>query len=181
MTKTRLGLFASIGLLSALAACETTPEKPQPVAAIAFQADIQGCRKVTLDLYEQISSQEYMIVDRIHLVDRTFGGVGEGEYDVRGAEDKVFVREMDPGRYFVRAMTCNSQVPRQQFTFGGFEVVSGRTTYIGDLTVGRRSGRVLMEVDNNAEAAYNQLKDDWPAAADNFGVLLMATLLPTDL
>lgn len=177
MTKLKT-LTCMAALAACLGACQTVPEKPEIGSAIAFQAEIDGCRKVTIDLYEQVASQEYLIVDRLRFIDRMFATADKDEYNLRSQNDEVFIREMPPGRYYVRAMTCNNKVPRQQFTYGGFDVVEGRTTYIGSLRVGRQSGRVLLDVDNEAEAAYAALQEDWPAAADKFGVLLMATFVP---
>lgn len=173
---TKQGIFiAAACSLAVLAACATAPIKPQPSAAIAFQADVDGCRNVTVDLHQRNEAGEFFLVEKLAFNDTIFGG-GEGTYHARN-NDKVFVKEMVPGRYFVRNMTCNDKVPQAEATYGGFDVVAGRTTYIGSLELGRRDGRVILASEDRSEEALAELRTSYPAAADNFGILLMQSIL----
>ena len=130
---------------------------------------------MTVDLHQRNEAGEFFLVETLAFSDTILGG-GEGTYNVRNS-DRVFVKEMIPGRYFVRNMTCNRKVPQAEATYGGFDVVAGRTTYIGSLELGRRDGRVILASNDRSEAALADLRASHPAAAENFGVLLMQSIL----
>ncbi|MEL7128845.1 MAG: hypothetical protein AAGK23_04805 [Pseudomonadota bacterium] len=182
--RTRLftkGFFIGAVGLGACASVDAPTPKQAPTAAIVFQADLKSCRRVNIDLFRQVDNQDYVLADRLSFVEGTFQSGDETTYKLDGSGKQVFVREMDPGKYFIRSVSCNKQVPRQQFHHGEVNVVAGRAAYIGRILVGKRSGRVLLQVENDAEAAYGHLQDTWPEAADTFGILLMTSTIPTPL
>jgi len=100
-------------------------------------------------------------------------------YDARTRRPVTHVRGMVPGKYHVRGISCGKKTPRNEFAIASFDVIEGRAAYIGKLIVGKRKGRVLLRVDNEAEAAHEAIKLSHPEIVPRYGVRLMVSQIPT--
>lgn len=179
------------GLLCALAlpACQLRgPSNEQasvnataslPVStAIVFQADLVNCKRSQINLYRQTGPTDYVPVDRITLVNKAVPEGNSDQFDARERANAVHVRAMVPGKYHIRSISCGHKMPRDEFAIGSFDVIEGRIAYLGRLVVGKRDGRVLLRVDNEAESAYNDVRDRYPGDVQRYGVRLLVSNIP---
>lgn len=169
-----------------LASCQSNSRvlRPAPpdlplTTSIVFQADLEGCKRSSLFLYRETAPTVFDPVDRIDLVNRAVRD-GDGDvYEARGGSGIVHTRGMLPGRYHIRNISCGNRRPRDEFAIGYFDVIEGRSAYAGHLVVGKRDGRVLLEVENRAEEAYEALQESEPDAVAGFGQRLLVSNIPT--
>jgi len=169
----------------ALASCQSRGAPPEPpvivplTSSIVFQADLVGCKRSVLSLYRQTGPTDFEPVDRFTLINGKVGNDERDVYDARSRRPVTHVRGMVPGKYHVRGISCGKKAPRNEFAIASFDVVEGRAAYIGKLVVGKQKGRVLMRVDNEAEAAHEAIKLSHPELVPRYGVRLMVSQIPT--
>lgn len=187
----KLSYFFSIGLIGAcaLSACQSSPRAQDtavPIAtglplttSIAFQADLVGCKRSVLNLYRQTGTADFEPVDRLVFVDGARGDESRDAYDARGQLETAHMRAMVPGKYHIRSISCGRKAPRDEFAIGSFDVIEGRVAYIGKLVVGKEDGRVLLRVDNEAEAAFEAVKASHPDVLPRYGIRLMVSNIPS--
>jgi len=179
-----LSALYALGML-ALAGCQSRDAPPEPPArvplmsSIVFQADLVGCKRSVLNLYRQTGPSDFEPVDRFTLVHGKVRDYERDLYDARTRWPVTHVRGMVPGKYHVRGISCGNKAPRNEFAIASFDVVEGRAAYIGKLVVGKQKGRVLMRVDNEAQAAHEAIKLSHPELVPRYGVRLMVSQIPT--
>ena len=180
-----LALFLFCAL--ALAGCKSrgdTPIEAAPIksvpltTSIVFQADLVGCKRSVLNLYRQTGPSDFQPVDRFTLVDSKVDDDEPNFYDARTRRQMTHVRAMVPGKYHLRGISCGRKAPRNEFAIASFDAVEGRAAYIGKLVVGKRDGRVLMQVENMARDAIESVKVSHPEIVPRFGIRLMVSEIP---
>jgi len=148
-------------------------------SAIAFQGSAPGCASMTLSLAPELEPGKYGETIKLGLNWTSLAIPTNWAFHGNG---KTLHRyKMPPGRYAVAHLSCanhqsNLSTPGgTAVKYGEFDVVAGKTTYIGNITAGgnTRTRRFNFTVKDDSDLAKADFIKKYPDQAENFEIGLM--------
>ncbi len=150
-------------------------------SAIAFQGKAAGCAQMTLSLAPELEPGKFGKTKKL--------GLGwtnialPTNWSFHGNGKTLHRYELAPGKYAVAHLACtNSQSvmdtpPALKVKYGNFEVVAGKTTYIGNIQTGanQRTRRFNFTVIDDSNQAKIDFAKKHPKRSDEFQIGLMTT------
>lgn len=170
----------------------SAPQKGVDGSAIAFQASTGRCFDSSFEISPRLSDGKYGDAQRLEFSNSTFKFPTKGLNQTKFASSRkhLYVKTMAPGTYVITRIKCTDSQslkngtkytnyftnPERIDIFGEFDVVAGKTTYIGSIETSFMGGRPTFRVSDKSPAAETFFNESYVDKAGEFTVDLISKM-----
>jgi len=167
----------------------SAPEKSVDGSAIAFQASTGQCFDSSFEVSPRLSDGKYGDAQRFEFSNSTFKFPTKGLNQTKFASSRkhLYVKNMAPGTYVITRIKCTDSQslkngtkytnyftnPERIDIFGEFDVVAGKTTYIGSIVTSFMGGRPTFSVTDKSSAGETFFNENYADKTGAFTVDLI--------
>lgn len=148
-------------------------------SAIAFQGKAPGCASLMMRFAPELEPGKYGKLESISLGWTKFGI--PVKWGFHGDGKTLHRYELPVGRYAIAGFSCLNSASElytpsdKAIKYGEFDVVAGKTTYIGNMTIGAnaRWRRFNFDVSDDSEKAKADFAKKYPDKVNDFQIHLI--------